>query len=292
VVATAALPCFALTAHPRRREALARGQLLVEQLPEDAKLFRAVALGLAYANHPDAMRFARARIGGPLGAIAAQIVALAAGSADAEWLLAQIALHPDPGLVQALGWAGPSEAIPVCLSLLSDPDPGVVLMAAEALERLTGAGLFEIAAEAPEALAPPELPEPKGFETDAAPASEPERDPVPEGAPDLLERPSTDRERWERWLRERDDQFLPKRRYRRGHPYTPLVSLSELDSGRCLPAERRWLVAELAIRTGQSIPLDPEDFVVTQERALAAFRPTAEAASRGPGGWERAFRGL
>ncbi len=287
-----ALPLFALGAHPRRREALQRGQTLAEQLPLEAGLFRAVALSLSYANHPDTVRFVKARIPGPLAAIAAQILALSAGAADAEWLLAQIAEAPDPGLVQALGWAGPSEAIRVCLALLSDPDAGVVLMAADALERITGAGFFEIAAEAPESLAPPELPDPKGVESETAERGEADRDPAPEGAPDLLERPSTDRARWEAFIAERGEWFLPERRYRRGHAYTPLVSLSELDSGRCLPAERRWLVAELAIRTGQLINLDPEDFVVTQERALSAFRPTAEATSRSPGGWERAFRGL
>ena len=40
--------------------------------------------------------------------------------------------------------------------------------------------------------------------------------------------------------------------------------------------ERRWLMRELVVRTGQFVRFDPHDFVAVQEEALAAWAPIAQ----------------
>ena len=78
-----------------------------------------------------------------------------------------------------------------------------------------------------------------------------------------------------------------RRRYRMGQPYTPLVSLRELDVAKRTPGERRLLQRELLIRTGTLVRLDPRDFVQVQEEALRDWQAPARAASNAPGRWSR-----
>jgi hypothetical protein len=79
-------------------------------------------------------------------------------------------------------------------------------------------------------------------------------------------------------------------RYRRGHPYTPLVSLGELDTARVTPVERRYLHRELIIRTGAVVRFDPHDLVRVQEEAVQAWQPHAARGSSTPGRWIRPAR--
>jgi hypothetical protein len=106
----------------------------------------------------------------------------------------------------------------------------------------------------------------------------------------MLEQPSTDPARWQAYWSEAGRNYEGPARYRRGAAYTPLVSLTELDQGRCTPGERRLLQRELIVRTGSYVPFDPHDFVVVQEQALAAWRPIAQRASSAPGRWVRPAR--
>jgi hypothetical protein len=76
-------------------------------------------------------------------------------------------------------------------------------------------------------------------------------------------------------------------RYRRGHPYTPLVSWSELDTARVTPVERRYLHRELILRTGAVVRFDPHDLVRVQEEAMRAWQAQASRASSTPGRWIR-----
>ncbi|WP_104982327.1 hypothetical protein [Sorangium cellulosum] len=98
---------------------------------------------------------------------------------------------------------------------------------------------------------------------------------------------------------ERELSFTADARYRRGRPYTPLVSLQELDAGRVVPDARRTLLRQLTVRTGGVERFDPHDFVVVQEAAIRAWESlvrhvsTRRAGIRpdpGPGGWVEAAR--
>ena len=107
----------------------------------------------------------------------------------------------------------------------------------------------------------------------------------PPPATETLPQPTTERARWHAWLEEHE---LPRgKRLRRGRPYSPEVSLWELDAAPCTPVERRALHRELLIRTGAVVRFDPHDFVLTQEEALRAWQPHARRASSSPGGWLR-----
>src|SRR5205085_12503226 len=94
------------------------------------------------------------------------------------------------------------------------------------------------------------------------------RDLPGEGAPDALELPTTDVTRWQEWWSEVRENYHNGTRYRRGNPYTPLISWWELDQWRVTPFERRMLQRELVVRTGYYVPFDPFDFVPVQEAAI------------------------
>jgi hypothetical protein len=105
-------------------------------------------------------------------------------------------------------------------------------------------------------------------------------------APEIVERPTIDAARWRAWWKERQADIDPSRRYRRGHPYTPLISLRELDGvWPITPAERRNLQRELILRTGSFVRTDVNDFVVVQEEAMKAWEDIAARASSSPGSW-------
>ena len=116
------------------------------------------------------------------------------------------------------------------------------------------------------------------------------RDLPGEGAPDAIELPTTDASRWQEWWSERKEQFRNGSRYRRGHPYTPLVSWWELDQWRVTPFERRMMHRELVVRTGNYVPFDPFDFVPVQEAAIKQWETHARQASGNGGSWSRSMR--
>jgi hypothetical protein len=164
---------------------------------------------------------------------------------------------------------------------------------AGALERITGAGLMEEVELPIDRITEPDAPEPDVGEPKpvrlARIVSDP-RDLPADPAPELALRPASRADVWRAYWRERGGSFDMSARYRRGHPYTPLVSLRELDTFPCSPDERRTLVRELIIRTGGHVRLDPHDLVKVQEAALAAWEPMAARASGSPGRWTRPER--
>ena len=116
------------------------------------------------------------------------------------------------------------------------------------------------------------------------------RDLPPDPARERVERPSTDPARWRAYWLERGPSLPAGMRLRRGRPYTPLVSVAELDTGPVTLEERRLLQLELVVRTGAIVRFDPHDFVVVQERAIERWRAVAEGASSAPGRWVRPLR--
>lgn len=223
---------------------------------------------------------------------AAMLLALAGGEREARLLEDRARIAPSVGLSTALGWAGAASSVELLIEQLEGGDE-IRLAAAWALERITGAGLWEEAAASEEEILVADPPQPDVGEPKAPRlarlVSDP-RDAPPDPAPEMLEQPSTDPARWQAYWSEAGRNYEGPARYRRGAAYTPLVSLTELDQGRCTPGERRLLQRELIVRTGSYVPFDPHDFVVVQEQALAAWRPIAQRASSAPGRWVRPAR--
>ncbi|MBI4700859.1 MAG: hypothetical protein HY744_06800 [Deltaproteobacteria bacterium] len=287
-VAAAALPPLGLARGPELDELCAHGWRHADASVREAA-WKAGLLGGA-ARVLEALR---AELGGPLAARAALPLAVGGDERDAADLLARTRHQPRAGLVAALGWAGLPEAVPLLVELLGHRDPELQLGAAEALDRLTGARLYEQVEVPPEQIEVPEVPEP-GLGEPKPPrlarlVSDP-RDLPADGANDTVVRPSSDPAIWLAWWRENEERFARDARYRRGRPYSPLVSLWEMDVLDLSIAERRWLQIELVVRTGGHVRFDPHDFVAVQEQALAAWQPVAERAATAPGSWSRPGR--
>lgn len=280
-VARIGLPLLALGRDPSARALV---ELALED--DDPAFGEAIWLAMAYSSHPRLKAVLYAALDGEQAATAARLLAIAGSTQDAGELLSRALATQTPELVDAVGWAGSSDAIPPLIDLLGSDKLAPVV--AEALERITGARLMEETLVPPEDLEAPDVPEPETGEPPTPPltqlAGDP-RDPPDNGSPDKVQRPSTDRRRWRAWWDGARDRFAAGSRYRRGSPYSALVSWNELDRGPCSPDERRWLQRELILRSGGYVPFDPLDLVAEQVLALAAWEPQARAASVAPGTW-------
>jgi hypothetical protein len=279
------LPALAASRHPDLDRALARA--LVH---EDADVQAAALDAMAVAAHPQAATAARAAAAGPLGERALLPLAIVAGQEDAAWLLAGMNGSPTPAAIEAVGWAGLVEAVPSLIALLGSEEEGVPLAAGAALDRLLGANLVQKIEVMPEAIedVPVVDPDPDPPNGRLAVSVSDPRDQPPAGSPETLEVPSTDAEAWRAHWAEHGRRLDPKQRLRRGNPYSPSVSLYELDRLPLPPEDRRRLQRELCARTGKHTPFDPHDFVLAQERSLQAWAALVKAQGEVPGSWGRA----
>jgi hypothetical protein len=250
-------------------------------------------LAMALSNHVQAIQAPMAALRGELGADAAMALALSADETAAARLTALTAEAPSLARTSALGWVGSPGSIPLLVALLTSEDADIVLAAAQALDRITGAQLYEQVQIAPEQVIVPDVAVPSLGDEPPAPlaatVSDP-RDRPAEGSPDTVMRPTTDPGRWQSYWRQRERSYEPRARYRRGHPFTPSVALWELVSWVLTTPERRRLQHELVVRTGRFVRFDPVDLVVAQQAALLEWEPIARAASSTPGGWARPSR--
>ena len=288
-VAAKALPHAAIAKSPTLNDGIA--QALASG---DPAATRGAWLAMALAGHPQTSAALGAALSGEDQEIAALLLAISGDARDADDLLRAANAKPSRPLITAIGWAGAADAIAPLMNFLESSDDVIKLAAAYALERITGAGLFEENQVPVEEIVVPEPPDPDIGEPKpmnlAKQVSDP-RDLPAEPSPETVEQPTTNVERWRAWWAEQGPMFKSGLRYRRGFPYTPLVSLQELDTGKCTPGERRTLTRELFIRTGQHVRMDPIDFVATQEEALREWLPIAQRASTKPGQWTRPYRG-
>jgi len=288
-VAAKALPHAALAKSPAVNDGIL--QALASGDPAAA---RGAWLAMALSGHPQTATVLGAALTGEDGEIAALLLAISGDSHDADTLLNAAIAKPARPLVTAVGWAGSANAIVPLMNFLEHDDVTVKLAAAYALERITGAGLWESAEVPIEEILVPEPPDPDVGEPKPlklAPMVSDPRDLPAEPAPEVVTQPTVSVERWRAYWAEKGPMFKPGLRYRRGFPYTPLVSLQDLDSGTCTPGERRSLQRELCIRTGQMVRLDPLDLVLSQEEALREWLPIAQRMSTKPGHWTRPYRG-
>jgi len=283
-VATEALPAAAMrrlpAAHERAQEVLV-SEAAPAALLDAARRAAMIGGSRAVGDH--------LRAAAPDDDTAALYLALWGEQLDAAQLLERAQARMGMGDLYALGFTGYIPALPTLLDALDGDDEQVALTAAFALDRITGAELYEdleLPAEEIDVEVPPDPPlgEPAPRRL-VHQVSDP-RDLPPEPAKDTLWLPTTNAARWRAWWHEHGADLTPARRWRRGQPHAPTVLIEELDTARCPPAERRHLQLELMIRSGQVVRLDPIDFVVQQASALRSWRETVAPGGHA-GTWHR-----
>jgi hypothetical protein len=176
---------------------------------------------------------------------------------------------PTPVLIQSLGWFGDLDAVDPLLTWLAAGHADCV----PALQRLTGASLTD------------EVPDPSYPEPEQLPFGQVWREPPP--FPVL----TADPEIWQSWWKKHRARVARGVRFRWGRAFSAQALLWEVDQGPFAAADRRLSHLELVIRTGGSLPLDPEEFVARQERQVAAWRKQVAQSEHllTPGRWAARF---
>lgn len=220
-------------------------------------------------------------------------LALAGEASDVAALVERWSSAPSRALAHALGYAGhPSSLGPLVDALEADTAPELKQEIAFALQRITGAELYDEVDLPPEKLEVDDPPMPN-LPDDAPPVkrlASDRRDRPGDGAPDRMRLPTQRVEAWRALLSEEPSRWEGERRLRRGQPYTPALSFAELEGYEITPVERRVLYRELVLKTGHAVAFDPVDFVPVQEAALKKLAPLAHKAGSNPGAWGRALR--
>ena len=221
------------------------------------------------------------------------LVALAGERDDVADLVSRWERAPSRALASALGYGGhPASLGPLIDALEADTAPELKQEIAFALQRITGAEMYEDIDLPPEKLDVDDPPMPQ-VPDDAPPVkrlASDRRDRPSDGAPDRVRVPTQRAEAWRAFLNEEPSRWEGERRLRRGQPYTPALSFAELEGYQVTPAERRVLYRELILKTGRAVPFDPVDMVPVQELALKKLAPIVEKAGSAPGAWGRALR--
>ncbi len=206
---------------------------------------------------------------GPRRDAAAFLLCLAGRGADLPALLEIAASQPSPQLLRGLGRFGHAGVIPALADALAAGDEDLAAAAAEALDRITGAGLREIVEEDWEVELPPEA-EGSGAI------------PVPKRK---VERVVTDPARWSAWIADNAGALDPRRKLRAGGLFTPALVVDELEAGVTPPARRHEAALELYVVTGVASPFSPDDWVARQQEHLSALRSDVAARGLAPGAW-------
>jgi len=224
------------------------------------------------------------------GAAALPLLASMGGEDDAEYIGKCALSAPTAASLDAAAIAGHLGAVPGLIGLLRHDDQDIALAAAQALDRITGAGLYAEVEIDPVKLAEPVLPTPDapGFAAPDKPLRDEVSDPrhrPSEGSPDTLELPAPDHQRWHDWWTDNQQRFDSGKRYRRGALHSAQVVLEELDGPLLSFEQRKRTAIELVLLTKHDDRLDPSDFVATQELAIGRWRVTLERENTGPGRW-------
>lgn len=270
------------------------GVLLDERpTPKNAELATAIVWATVLGGVQYAVDRARKRMDAGATDAALLPIALAGERADVEELLLRFRRAPSRALASALGYGGLPSSLPVLVDALdAESAPELKQEVAFALQRITGAELYDQVEIPAEAIEVPDTEAPR-LPDDAPPLRRlagDRRDRPGDGSADRLSMPTMDPAAWRAFLAADATRWEGDRRLRRGQPYTPALSLSEIDTYQITGPERRILFYEIVIKTGAQVPFDPIDFVNVQEEALRALAPIVEKASSVPGAWGRALR--
>ena len=170
--------------------------------------------------------------------------------------------HPSPDCHTALGLFGDISAIPLMISHL---DKEHAESAAEALQLITGAGLFE------KVLLPPEFDIRELFDDEL---ERYKRDGTLPGyiKEKSITRISQNPETWRAWWAANKDRFDLSLQYRHGMPHSAGVLLDFLSHPKAPRILRALTAEELCIRYGIDAPFETDMFVARQRQALMQMR--------------------
>lgn len=270
--AIAARVARALGAVMPREEAIVALETICAATADDAT-FLAATEALLRRRHPGALDLLRHALDAPAtsprAAGALRLLCLAGGASDLEALLAGLHAAPSATLLRGIGRFGHADALTPLVNYLYHDDAELVAAAAEALERITGAGLRETVEEEWEIDLPP-----GAVEAGAAP--------VPTRKVDKV---VVDPAAWTRWLERGTRRLDTRTKLRAGAPFSPLQIVDELES-RATPPDRRGEAAlELGVLTGIASPFSPDDWVARQRVHLADLRARAASPAAAQGVW-------
>lgn len=256
---------------PRAEAVEALLEMVVPDAPDD--VFVAAMESLLRRGHGDAIALLRRTAEDALAPERArrslELLCLVGRASDLDRLVAAASASPSATLVRRLGRFGHVGSLEALLGLLEHEDAEVVAAAAEALDRITGAGLRELVEEPWDVELPPEAVDTGGI-------------PVPTRK---VERIVTDPEQWSAWLRTRAPRLDAKLKIRGGTAFTPLQIVDELESRTSPPAAREEAAVELALVTGLRSEFSPHDWVARQRQHLSDLRARVAALEVTPGAW-------
>jgi hypothetical protein len=259
------------TALPRR-DAIAQLERIGATTNDD-ELFLATLVSLLRRGHGPALDLLRRTIDSPISPARSQkalpLLCFVGRAGDLDRLLTAARNTPTVRLVRGLGRFGHVESLGALVDLLGHEDEDIVAAAAEALDRITGAGLREIIEEPWEIELPPEAEAAGGI-------------PIPTRK---VERIVTDPERWAAWMRDNAERLDPKAKTRSGIPFTPLQIVAELEAKGTPPEHREEAALELRLMTGITSAFSPHDWVARQQKHLAELRQQVAAMPASPGAW-------
>lgn len=259
------------TALPRR-DAIAQLERIGAATNDD-ELFLATLVSLLRRGHGPALDLLRRTIDAPISPARSQqalpLLCFVGRASDLDRLLTAARNTPTVRLVRGLGRFGHVESLGPLVDLLGHEDEDIVAAAAEALDRITGAGLREIIEEPWEIELPPEAEAAGGI-------------PVPTRKVEWI---VTDPERWAAWMRDNAERLDPKVKTRSGIPFTPLHIVAELEAKGTPPEHREEAALELRLMTGITTTFSPHDWVARQQKHLAELRQQVAAMPASPGAW-------
>lgn len=265
------------TALPRR-DAVDRLELLCATTPDD-DLFLAALESLLRRGDERALPLLRDAVDAPESVArcrrALPLLCLAGRAGDLDRLLGGLHEGPTVRLLRGLGRFGHVESLGVLQNYLEHEDADVVAAAAEALDRITGAGLREAVEEPWEVELPPEAANAGGI---AVPLRK-------------VERIVLDPARWSAWLRDNTRRLDQKKlKTRGGVPFSPAQIVDELEARATPPQRREEAALELVLCTGLVSAFSPHDWVARQKQHLAELRAEVASLPFSPGAWTIAAR--
>lgn len=200
---------------------------------------------------------------GPLSAEATRLLALTGSADDHELVARWLVRAPSPALARAAGRMGHVGLLGPLSALLLHDDELLVEAAAESLERMMGAGLFETVELAWDIPLPDEARE-RGAPLPTRPVRR------------VLRAPEAWRGAVARFSRTREGARDPSVKWRGGQPFHPVVLVDELAAASTPPARRVEAHEELTLLVGRLPAFRTDDWVARQREALARARPELE----------------
>jgi hypothetical protein len=200
---------------------------------------------------------------------AAFFLALSGHPDDAQTLFDVARAAPTARFARALGRYGHAAVVPLLITWLAAEDEALVPAAAEALDRITGAGLHEIVEEAWELQLPPEAREMEGIPKPMRKMRKVIKDPAP----------------WTAWWEREHRRFEVRTKWRGGAPFSPMQIVDELAAKETPTDHREEAALELVIATAVSTRFSPSDWVERQQQHIEDLRESVRSLAPAAGSW-------